>query len=197
MNPGKRFETDWKNSVPSDVYYERLKDPAQSFSPSENLRFSPKNPYDHILYRYPIFMAMELKTTKNASMTYWREDYGNIKPMIKKEQILGLLRASGYNGCAAGFVLNFRTTLHTYYLDVRQFVAYTANHNRKSINEEDVIRAGGMLIGQKKLKVNYRYDIGGLIDVIGARCGPHSNRTDSPCDRGRAEAVKATGRTTA
>lgn len=154
----------WRESVPEDVYYLRLNDPAQSFKNADNLRFSLRNPFDNIMYRYPILMAVELKSSMNTGFSFWRSDFNNTKCMLKREQIEGLLRARKYYGIIAGFVLNFRRTGNTFFVLIDDFIEYTDKLNKKSINESDVRRAGGYVIGCKKLKVNYRYDIGGLFD---------------------------------
>ena len=47
-NPGKKFEEDFKNSIPVDMYYWRIADSAMSWGEGENIRFTPKNPFDSI-----------------------------------------------------------------------------------------------------------------------------------------------------
>lgn len=165
MNAGKRFEADWRDSIPADVYYHRLNDPAQSFAPGANTRFSLDNPFDCMMYRYPTLFTLELKTTKGTSFTFWRSDFGKGTYMIKKVQILGLTEAARYTGVVAGLLLNFREKQHTYFLDIESFAEYTKTLPKKSINEQDVIAAGGLLIGQRLLKVNSRYDVEGFIHV--------------------------------
>lgn len=180
MNQGKRFEKAWKESVPEDVYYLRLNDPAQSFGGGKDqLRFSPKNPFDNLLYRYPMLMAIELKTTANTSFSFWREDFKARGVMLKREQVLGLLRAHQHYGVVAGFVLNFRRTMNTYFLPISAFKAYTDSLDKKSINEDDVRAAGAIVIGCRKLKTNYRYDIGGLFDEARTRILDCVDRTDN------------------
>ena len=66
-NVGKRFEENWKASIPSDVFYYRLKDQAQSFGGCSNLRFSSKNPCDCFLFSSPYMYALELKSVGTAS----------------------------------------------------------------------------------------------------------------------------------
>lgn len=41
-NIGKKFENNWKASMPNDIFYYRLKDQAQSFGGASKLRFSLK-----------------------------------------------------------------------------------------------------------------------------------------------------------
>lgn len=164
-NAGKRFEKDWIESVPDDVYCLRLNDPAQAFGGNDATRFSPHNPYDFVMYKYPHYFALELKSTKGTSLTFWREDFGKGQYMIKKWQILGLLKASEHPGVVAGIIINFRGVNRTYFCEAESFYNYIGGLSKKSINEQDVIALGGIIINQKQLKVRWRYDMEGFIDV--------------------------------
>ena len=64
MNTGKRFEADWKASVPSGVWYLRLKDSPATFygGAQEGIRFSADNICDNLLFREPMLALVELKT---------------------------------------------------------------------------------------------------------------------------------------
>ena len=42
----------------------------------------------------------------------------------------------------------------------------TENISKKSFNQDDVIHFSGVLIGQRKLKTNYIYDIDNLLSEI-------------------------------
>ena len=64
MNEGKKFELAFKNSVPENVYYFRIPDPAESFSSIKTgLRFTIQNPCDIFLYNpdTKTMYALELK----------------------------------------------------------------------------------------------------------------------------------------
>lgn len=166
LNEGKKFERDIKNSIPIGCYYYRLKDPAQSFGTNENLRFSQKNPYDSILYSYPLFYAIELKTTGTNAFSFWKDglpEKGSYN--IKKHQIEGLKKASETKGVMAGLILNFRSTERTYYISIENFCKLTSGINKKSINEND-IKSYALLVEQKKLRTSYKYDLEKLITHI-------------------------------
>ena len=129
INEGKDFENQIKLSIEKDGYfYHRLKDAAQSFNPSQlsNLRFSSKNPYDCFLYAYPTLFALELKSTKSTSFSFWRADFEDKSKsqtfLIHKHQIEGLLNASKYEGVIAGLILNFRNVNHTYFWRIDDFL---------------------------------------------------------------------------
>jgi recombination protein U len=168
-NTGKLFEADFAASVPSGVYYQRLKDPAQSFGGGGVTRFSPTNPYDCFLYKHPNLFTLELKSVAKST-TFWKESFDmSVKKYdcnIKKHQILGLKKASENKGVIAGLVINFRDAERTYFVEINRFIE-VANHMAKnSMNEIDV-SSMGVLIPQQQKKVHWRYDIQHLIDEVG------------------------------
>ncbi|MBU5332108.1 hypothetical protein KQI61_07840 [Anaerocolumna aminovalerica] len=166
INEGKKFENSIKKSVPENCYFLRLHDPAQSFNQTDNLRFSLQNPYDILLFSYPLLFCLELKSTEGTSMTYFREDFVDKTKkqsfMIKKNQIEGLLKANKSDGIVAGFLLNWRLkngSQHTYFWFIDDFLQCTNTLAKKSFNESDVVNNNGILIEQTKLRTNYKYNI--------------------------------------
>lgn len=165
MNQGKKFELAFKNSVPKDVFYFRIPDPAESFSSiREGLRFTIKNPCDVFLYNPQTknMYALELKSTQNTSISYWREDFEDKTKkqsfMIRKNQIQGLQKISKFS-IVSGFIYNFRFTNHTYFQSIDDFINMTKDSNKKSFNEADVFKNNGILIDQKLMRCNYKYNI--------------------------------------
>ena len=79
-----------------------------------------------------------------------------------KSQVKNLERASRY-GIISGFLLNFRGTVHTYFLPIGDFISFASSTEKKSINENDVLALGALRIPSVKRKVYYDYDIGVLI----------------------------------
>lgn len=141
------------------MYY-RLKDSAQSFGGSNNLRFSSKNPCDCFLYNYPTFYALELKSVGSSSISFERtkEDKG----VIHIHQIEGLSEFAKYKGVIAGFVLNFRHTDGNeicYFQNIYDFNNMIKVIGKKSFNEKDLMNNNAMIIKNEKKKVNYKYDI--------------------------------------
>lgn len=165
MNSGKQFEQDFKNSISKNIYWLRLNDPAQSFGDNKTLRFSPNNPYDIFIYLYPNYFPFELKSTQGTSFSIQKNKEEKGKD-IKLNQIEGLTKASQYDGVCAGFIFNFRKVEHTYWLNIKSFNGFNINTIKKSINENDVIEFGGILIGQRKKKVRYSYDVDKMIEDI-------------------------------
>lgn len=57
----------------------RLNDNASAWSGGNNTRFSSNNECDYILFddNTRTFYGIELKTVKEKSLTFWREDFEN------------------------------------------------------------------------------------------------------------------------
>lgn len=156
MNVGKKFENEVKTSIPDDVYYLRIKDPAQSFGGSATTRFSPPNDYDAILYKYPKMVTLEMKTTAGTSIPFNTES--NKSSGIKKNQIDGLTKASTF-GIISGVLMNFRNTDSTYWLDIGSFNKFTSETTKKSINERDILTYGGREVPTTKKRTRNIYDL--------------------------------------
>jgi|GEM_PF-334212 len=168
-NEGKRFEENIKNSANvKTMYFERIKDSPASFGNNDSsgvIRFTSKNPYDSFVFYKYRFFPLELKSTKGTSMSIQREKSQKGK-MIKLHQIEGLKRAATYEGIIAGFLLDFRTSENTFFININDVVRFMNENSKGSINEKDVINYNGVLIEKVKKKVNYRYDLEKLFDGL-------------------------------
>lgn len=161
QNSGKIFETDWKNSIPKDVFYLRIKDSASGFGTNSNTRFTPQQPFDALLYCYPNLFLLELKTTEGISFSF-----DGSSPMIKKHQIDELTKATQYKGVIAGLLLNMRKYNKTYFLHIEDFNKYISNIDKKSINQQDIVSAGAIeVIGEIK-RTRSKYYIGEFINKL-------------------------------
>lgn len=165
MNEGKKFELAFKNSVPENIYYFRIPDPAESFSSIKTgLRFTIQNPCDIFLYNpdTKTMYALELKSTQNTSISYWREDFEDKSKkqtfMIRKNQIQGLQKINRFS-IVSGFIYNFRYTNHTYFQSISDFLEMTKDSTKKSFNEADVFKNKGVRIDQQLMRSNYKYDV--------------------------------------
>lgn len=165
-NSGKRFEDNFKKSVPDYCYCHRLKDSSQSFVDSGLSDFSWQNPCDFYLYdtKNRIFYASELKSSKQKYITF--ENIDEEKPkkkMIHKNQILSLIDIGKYDNTIAGFFFNFRDEEHnmerTYFQNIDMFMKMYRNIGKWSFNEIDLLLYGGIKINGEKLKVNYRWNL--------------------------------------
>lgn len=163
MNSGKQFEQDLKNSIPDNVYYLRIHDSAQSFNQTNNLRFSPKNPFDALLYIYPNLFTLELKTTIGTSFSF-----DGKSPMIKKHQIEGLTKASKFKGIISGFIFNMAKYNKTYFLSIENFNQFKESTNKKSINQQDIIDNGAIEVLGEIKRIRTKFYIGEFINKIQA-----------------------------
>ena len=166
VNAGKRFEKNFKDSVPDYCFCHRLKDSSQSFDDSGSSSFSWDNPCDFYLFdtKGRTFYAIELKSTKNKYISF--ENIDEEKPkkkMIHKNQILSLIKIGQYDHIIAGFFFNFRDEEHdmerTYFQNIDMFMKMYRNIGKWSFNEIDLLLYGGIKIDGEKKRVNYRWDI--------------------------------------
>jgi len=159
MNEGKRFEQNFKKSIPADVYCLRLTDSSPAgFGENENMRFSIQSPFDFILYKNGKMFALELKSIKGKSISF-----SGSSPMIKPHQVKALTQAAKF-GIIAGFIFNFREN-GTYFLTIQKFNDFVSSTTRKSIDLSHC-KFEGIEMYETKLKVNSRYDTERLFEVI-------------------------------
>lgn len=172
INTGKIFEQEIHEGIKKYnkehgdvVYYHRVKDPASSFGGGGgNTRFSMKNEYDLILYKYPIFFALELKSNGGTSFSFSRNDKLEKGKDIKRSQISSLIEADDYCGTVAGLILNFRKYEETYFVRISDFYRFQNETEKKSINREDVLKLNPILIPQTLKKVKYDFDMSSILD---------------------------------
>lgn len=162
MNDGKVFENSFKESVPKDMYYLRLKDSASSFGTNSATRFTLRQPFDCLMYSNPNLFTLELKSTKGTSFSF-----KGATPMIKEHQIKGLTESAQHEGIISGFIFNLREpTNRTYFLHINNFNKFVSETTKSSINESDIIKYGGVeIVGQLK-KVKYKYSIREFIEQM-------------------------------
>lgn len=175
MNVGKRFEDDFKKSIPDYALCIRLRDEPQAFK--KTARFSHKQPFDFIVFdgKRGIFCAFELKTTKGTSFSFdnifHEKNEDKESNLIHRHQIMGLGKIKKYNNVKSGFLLNYRNekemTQETFYIDIKDFVNMCSTLEKKSCNKEDIIRFGGILVEGIKKKTRYSWNIDKLLDMFG------------------------------
>lgn len=149
INNGKRFEQNWKNSVPKDIFYYRLRDGSSSWGGNENVRFQAENICDSIMFDGDYLYTLELKSTKGKSLPFNN---------IKKHQIDDLLRCSSYSNVIAGFVIEFNELSECYFIEISRFKTFYDTTNRKSLSLQ-FCRENGIKIGVEKIKINRKFDI--------------------------------------
>lgn len=161
LNIGKVFEEQIGKSVPDYALLYRLHDSAQSFGGSSKLRFSSKNPFDYILWdsMRHILYALELKTVKEKSISFERQDGDEGK--IHLHQINGLMEWDKYDGITCGFIIEFRELETTCFINVKDFKELIDKIPKKSFNMKDLLeyKVPHIIIPQKKARTRYTYDL--------------------------------------
>ena len=160
MNPGKKFEQNFANSVPKEVYFMRIKDSANNFTRSSRSSFATSNPFDCFMLYKGFFLPIELKSTKGTSLSIQSDKLEDGKD-IKYHQIKSLERAQSFENVIAGFGES-----STYWISITDFINFVSNTTKKSINEKDVLSHNAILINKTLMRVNYKYDIGGMLNNI-------------------------------
>lgn len=164
-NGGKKFEQQWKDSVPENVFYLRIKDSASSFaSDSSATRFTLCSPYDCIIFYNGTLYPMELKHSVKKSLSIQRENTNN-SAQIKKHQIDGLTSASKKEGVFAGFVIDFEDE-ECYWISIENFNKFLVESDKKSINKSDIIKYNGISVEKIKKRTNYKYNITKILNEI-------------------------------
>ena len=172
QNEGKKFEEDFKKSIPDDAFVLRIKDPAQSFSmacrtcKSNPLRFSAKNPYDYLIFYNGTLFALELKTTADKSFSYDKQETKGSTNMIKWHQIEGLADAHRFDNVRAGFIFNSRNANETYFVDITKFLEFMETNHKKSINLTDIQGLCAIPLRSQKKRTRSCYAVRTMLDEI-------------------------------
>lgn len=156
INSGKRFEQNWKNSIPKDIFYYRFRDGSSSWGGNDKVRFQQTNICDCLMFDGDYLYLLELKSTKGKSLPFNN---------IKKHQIDDLLWASEYANTICGLVVEFSGLTECYFIEIGQFKAFYDSTNRKSI-PVDYLLKNGIKIGTEKKKVNSKFNIKKFINDI-------------------------------
>jgi recombination protein U len=158
MNVGKRFEADIKASIPEGVLFYRFRDSPNSFGGYDDVtRFTPSNVCDCFMFKVPYFYLLELKTTKGKSYPLNKSAY----KQLERFRDLG-----DYENVIKAFVINYRDYEKTYLVPTERLENFLRATGKKSIRMDECHEIG-MQIGQKKLRVNYRYDIDDIFKLEG------------------------------
>ena len=175
MNAGKRFEADWRESIAKaeNVWYYRFRDSPATYygGAQEGIRFAADNICDCLVYAYPRLYLFELKTveTPSASLTSLFGEFDPEKRLYKKEKhLLEMAQVARCPGVDASVVINFRATGHTYACaagKVLRLLDDARAGGRKSILEA-WCKTHGVEVAGRKLKVNWRYDVMGLLEAL-------------------------------
>ncbi|MFE4571438.1 hypothetical protein [Paenibacillus chitinolyticus] len=166
-NEGKVFEQNYEESVKkTEYFFLRLKDTAKWLRGS-NSSFTPKNPCDGIQFTSPFLWLIELKSTKNTSISFnLNRNSENKGRMIKAHQIDALSKFALKDSLIPGFIFNFRAKRSkkkiyfddTYFVHIKDFMEWSKSTKRSSISRTECELIGIKIDSQLK-KVHHTYDI--------------------------------------
>jgi recombination protein U len=157
MTIGKRFEADIKASVPENTLFYRFKD-SPNFGGSnagEFSRFTPSNVCDCFIFKAPYLYLLELKTTQGK--TYSLNDRAF-------KQLDRFKKLGDFENTVKAFIINFRELEKTYFITTYQLESFLMRTGKKSIKAVECDEIG-ILISQKKLRTNYRYEIEDIFNL--------------------------------
>ena len=162
MKPGKKFEEDFKNSIPNNYYWYRLKDQfmsnydddskeakAGNAKYDDSKRFTLKSDYDYQVFTGELLYCLELKSCQGKSLPFKN---------VKDHQINSLLEVSLKDSVVAGIVINYRDYEKTIFIDIDDYLDYLNESDRKSIPVDDAIEIGE-IIRQQIRRTRYIYDL--------------------------------------
>lgn len=156
MNTGKRFEQNFRISVPEGIYFFRFRDNSSSWGGNNAVRFTYSNICDCMLYDGNYLYLLELKSTKGSSLPFTN---------IRKNQLEELLKASKYKNIVAGFIINFSTKDRCFFLSIDNAIEFINTTSRKSF-PIDYLELHGIEIEVIKKKVNSTYNVNKFIENI-------------------------------
>lgn len=161
LQSGKKFEQNFKNSVPKDIFYYRFRDSASTYyGGNSNLRFSNTNIADCLLFNGCKLILCELKAHKGSSIPL----DCIIGKKSKEKQINDLHQASLFKNVNAYIICFFEDKELCYALPISKFVEFNENSDRKSV-PISYFQENGIEIKTKKLKTNYMFQLDNLIEI--------------------------------
>ena len=115
------------------------------------------------MFNGKVLYTLELKSVGTKSISFEREKTD--KGVIHKHQIDNLLKFSTYNNVISGFLFDFRLSNRTYFCMIEEFENMINHLDKKSFKEKDLYEwCNPIEIEKKKLKVNYRYNVGKFLE---------------------------------
>lgn len=151
MKSGKRFESNFKSSVPKDIFCYRLKDGTANWNTSDksDTSFQASNICDFILADGEYVVLAELKNHRGKSLPL---------SCIRPNQLEEMLKYDKFVFVKPMFIVNFEDLNECYALSVEWVKDFIELGQRKSISVSDM-REWGTEVPCTKKKVNSVYDL--------------------------------------
>lgn len=174
-NTGKVFEKDFKESFETayggtPLWLYRFVDVASGFggTSSTSIRFSLPNIADFLIYWKPYLFLVELKVSKNPSMTFEKDDINKKSGKnIKYRQMKTLSTVSESFDIGCYFILHFSKSGNTYVVEAQELFKWCQNSPKVSINEKDILSdLKYELLNSRLKRVNFEYDVESMINYM-------------------------------
>lgn len=156
MNSGKRFENNFKKSVPSDIFFYRFKDGSSAWGGNDKVRFQSSNICDCELFDGNRLYLFELKSIKGKSIPF-----GN----IRENQLKELSEAQKFKNIIAGIVIEFNELERAFFIDIKNVIEFMKTSDRKSI-PLDYLEIEGIEIEVTKKRTNCSFNIRKLLSEV-------------------------------
>lgn len=153
-NLGKKFEAEFRNSVPKDVFFYRFRDSSGAWGGNNKLRFTPSNIADNLLFYNDCLFLNELKEHKGKSIPL-DKIMGN---KTKEKQINDLYEANQYYNVFCNIIVFFSDIERCFALDIENFLFFLQDNERKSIPLE-YFENMATEIKVEKVRTTYKFDI--------------------------------------
>ena len=160
MNSGKRLESNFKKSIPNDIFFYRFKDGSSAWGGNDKVRFQSSNICDCFLHDGNRLYLIELKSTKGKSIPFI-----NLKRNVKDKRLDDLSEASQFKNIIAGIVIEFNELERAFFMHIDNVIEFMLNGGRKSIPVAYCINKG-IEIEIKKKRVNNSFNIKKLLEEI-------------------------------
>ncbi len=148
MGPGKKFEQDFQNSVPTGFYYYRLRD-AAGWRVGTDTRFTVSNDYDMFMFALGFLFAIELKTVKGKSISF---------KSLNPNQEMGLMKAAAHEGVQSGVLVFLRASDEIFWVPIWEWVSAKARLERKSLGLDE-LRDIGIAVSFRRPRTRIRVDV--------------------------------------
>ena len=155
MNNGKRFEQNFKKSIPKDVCCIRLNDGTCSWGDKETTRFQATNICDFILFDGEYLVLAELKNHHGKSLPL---------SCIRKNQLEQMLKYDEFVSVKPMLIVNFEDVDKCYALNIDLLDDFIKAGERKSI-PISYFEEWATEIPSRKKKVNTEYRLDVLFGV--------------------------------
>ncbi len=157
MKSGKRFENNFKKSVPSNIFFYRFKDGTASWDKGSLTRFQQKNICDCMLFDGSRLYLFELKSIKGKSIPFSN---------IRENQLKELSKAQKFKNIIAGIVIEFNELDRAFFMCISDITDFMRIGSRKSIPIEYCVEKG-IEIEITKKRVNDSFNVRKLLNEIG------------------------------